>query len=166
MTSTGLAATLLVIAVLGRQSSLVHRVLTTRWSVALGRWSYGIYLWHLPIIFIIADNVVMPEGLRGLVAWLAIVLGLSIPLSAATYAWVERPLLARARGEKQGAGGRASPAAAGSRPDAQAVPAQADPSPEPREASERTREPSAITATQAHATQPSSTVSLSAPPGG
>ena len=54
---TGLALLLLVGVVAGRPSSLVVRAFSMRWIVAVGRWSYGIYLWHLPVIVILEKDV-------------------------------------------------------------------------------------------------------------
>lgn len=96
--ATLVAVTLLVIAVLGAPSAPLNRVLGTQWFNAIGRWSYGLYLWHLPVIYVLADYGQLPSGVAGLAAWLAIVLGVSLPLSAATYRWVERPTIAWSRG--------------------------------------------------------------------
>lgn len=142
-----LAVTLLMIAVFGNPGSPVHRALTTRASVAVGRWSYGIYLWHLPIIWILVRYLAIPEGPGGLVIWLLLVLGISIPLAAATFAWIERPLLAWARGERR------TPAAPQPEPDAAIAPDRRD------EGS------SATSSTTAQASQPSSTPSVSVLPG-
>lgn len=90
---TALALLLLVGVVAGRPGSLVVRVFSMRWIVAVGRWSYGIYLWHLPVIVILEKDV-SRSGPGGLLLWLAIVLGISVPLGAATYAWVEKPAIA------------------------------------------------------------------------
>lgn len=88
-----IALTLLVIVVLGARNSPLSRMLSTTWFNAIGRWSYGIYLWHLPLLFMSEKNLTFPDGLAGLVLRLAWVLGLSIPLSAATYRWVEKPAI-------------------------------------------------------------------------
>ncbi len=88
-----IAVTLLVIVVLGRPDSPLSRLLSTNWFNAVGRWSYGIYLWHLPLIVMTEQGMSFPDGIGGLVLRLLWILGLSIPLSAATYAWVERPAI-------------------------------------------------------------------------
>jgi acetyltransferase len=61
--------------------------------VAIGRWSYGIYLWHFPVNVILADTVSYPHGPGGILLRLLLVLGISIPLGAVTYAWVELPAI-------------------------------------------------------------------------
>lgn len=104
--ATLLAVTLLIAAVLGRPDSPLVLTLSTRWFNAIGRWSYGIYLWHLPIIYILADLFDFPRGVWGAVLWFVVVLGASIPLAAATYRWVELPAIvwSRGRAAKGGAG--------------------------------------------------------------
>ncbi len=96
--ATLVALTLLVGAVLGPPRSPLNRALGTRAMTALGRWSYGIYLWHLPVIAILAPEVSFPAGPVGLVWRLTLTLAIAVPLSAATYAWVERPTIAWSRG--------------------------------------------------------------------
>lgn len=88
-----IAVTLLVIAVLGTRHSPLNRMLSTRWFNAIGNWSYGIYLWHLPLIIMSEQYMTFPDGVAGFVLRLAWVLGLAIPLSAATYTWVEEPAI-------------------------------------------------------------------------
>lgn len=95
--ATLVAVTLLVAAVLGPHSTPLNQALSSRWFQAIGRWSYGIFLWHLPLIVILDRDVSFPAGPMGLLWRLVLTLGLAIPLGAATYAWVERPTLAWSR---------------------------------------------------------------------
>jgi peptidoglycan/LPS O-acetylase OafA/YrhL len=76
-----------VIAHLVTGDSLLTRVLAWRPAVAVGRWSYGIYLWHIPLM-------IAPYAFLG-VTGAARLLGalLSIPLAAASFRFIERPLL-------------------------------------------------------------------------
>ncbi|HYK94617.1 MAG TPA: acyltransferase family protein [Candidatus Dormibacteraeota bacterium] len=55
----------------------------------VGRISYSLYLWHWPVLVFgaIALQGVIPDGLQGAVA-----IGLTVPLAAITYRWVEDPL--------------------------------------------------------------------------
>jgi len=62
------------------------RMLAWRWPVALGRVSYGWYLWHWPLLVFAA--VVLP-GDPGGVAWAVLV---SLVLAAVMYRWVEQPI--------------------------------------------------------------------------
>lgn len=91
--ATALAALLLVACVLSRPNTLLVRFMSTRPLVATGRWSYGIYLWHLPVIVLLEDDFTMRTGLGGFLLWMGCIFAASIPLGAATYAWVERPAI-------------------------------------------------------------------------
>jgi peptidoglycan/LPS O-acetylase OafA/YrhL len=96
-TAALVAIILLVAAVLGPMGSPLNRLLRTRWFNAVGRWSYGLYLWHVPIIVIVEPEIDFPSGPLGLLSRLGLVLAISLPLSAATYDWVERPTIAWSR---------------------------------------------------------------------
>lgn len=70
--------------------------------VRLGTISYSIYLWHLPVVELLSFKVLgtadRAPSAAGYLALLAATLAIVIPLSMASYAWVERPFLgARAR---------------------------------------------------------------------
>lgn len=95
--ATLVAVILLVGAVMGPPTSPLNRILGLRWMTAVGRWSYGIYLWHLPLIAVLEPAVDFPSGALGLVTRLALILAIAVPLSAATYDWVERPAIAWSR---------------------------------------------------------------------
>lgn len=95
---TLVAVILLVVAVLGGARSPVNRLLGTRVFNAIGRWSFGIYLWHLPVVVILESELTFPGGAAGLLWRLAVVLGISVPLAAATFAWVEQPAIAWSHG--------------------------------------------------------------------
>ncbi len=92
--ATIVALTLLTVVVFSGMSSPFTRLLSTSWFNALGRWSYGIYLWHLPLIAILESQIPYPDGPADLILRLALILGLSVVLGAATYAWVEKPAIA------------------------------------------------------------------------
>ena len=95
--ATLVATTLLVAALWGPHTSPLNRLLCTRWFGAVGRWSYGIYLWHLPVIVMLNDDFGWRSGAGGFVLWLATILAISIPLGALSWAWVERPAIARSK---------------------------------------------------------------------
>ncbi|MFY9264543.1 MAG: acyltransferase [Solirubrobacterales bacterium] len=62
---------------------------------ALGRWSYGIFLWHLPLLLFMKGQGLMPGSAP--LTW-AVLVAVSAAVGAAEWRFVERPLLARWRG--------------------------------------------------------------------
>jgi peptidoglycan/LPS O-acetylase OafA/YrhL len=72
------------------ENSRVFAPLTTRSARSLGNWSYSIYLWHWPVIVLGGLIGVIPEfwGYR-----VPLVLVLTIGLAAATYHFLEKPVL-------------------------------------------------------------------------
>ncbi|HYJ27842.1 MAG TPA: acyltransferase [Nocardioides sp.] len=95
--SAAIACLLLCVVVFGPTHVPTNRFLSLRWMVAAGRWSYGIYLWHVPVLVVLQEEITFPDGVAGLVWRLVWVLGISVALGAATYAWVERPTMAWSR---------------------------------------------------------------------
>lgn len=111
----GLAATLLVISVFSGPRAPFVRLLSTRWMQATGRWSYGIYLVHMPLIVLLAADRTFPTGPGGLLLWLLWVVPISYLLGAASYAWVEVPTMGWSKkltGVKKGGARAARPAGA------------------------------------------------------
>jgi peptidoglycan/LPS O-acetylase OafA/YrhL len=72
------------------ENSRVFTPLTARGARSLGNWSYSIYLWHWPVIVLGGLIGVIPEfwGYR-----VPLVLVLTIGLAAATYHFLEKPVL-------------------------------------------------------------------------
>ena len=103
-------AVAVVVAHLVLQVDWTTRLLGLQPLVAVGRWSYGIYLWHLPTIFVGYELVGVSLPVRVLGAAVA------FPIAWASYRWVEQPLLRRYGGRPDGAA---------------AVPEQRAPAPEP-----------------------------------
>lgn len=61
-----------------------------------GEVSYSVYLWHLPVILLLArTGVAAPQTTTGFVANCAMVLAATYLLAHLTWRWVERPVLAR-----------------------------------------------------------------------
>jgi peptidoglycan/LPS O-acetylase OafA/YrhL len=90
-----------------------YGLLTWRPLRALGRISYGVYLWHLPFALAFA---------AGRPAWVAACLTLGTSVGLATVSWllVERPVLQRGRGR------RTHPAPDGAAPDSGMPPARGE----------------------------------------
>lgn len=62
---------------------------------SFGRWSYGVFLWHLPLLLFIKGHGWMPAS--GFLTWVMLVVVASL-FGAATWRFVEQPLLLRTRG--------------------------------------------------------------------
>lgn len=67
--------------------SMCARMLSVEPLAAVGRWSYGIYLFHWPLLIALEPGV--PDR-----PWLTsvVVLALTIPLAACSYRWFEQPV--------------------------------------------------------------------------
>lgn len=87
-----LAAWLILGAMTSNHHGLVRRFLRWRPVEYLGRISYGVYLWHLPIALVLATQ--LPSGSLQVFALTCV---LSLSIAAASYHWVERPILNRWR---------------------------------------------------------------------
>lgn len=95
--SLGFAA--LVVAVASRRGAAA-RVLETRPLLALGALSYGVFLWHLPVLLALNRVADLPAGVLA-----ALTLAIALVLAAASRRYVEAPALAavnRTRVPKRG----------------------------------------------------------------
>ncbi|MCW2528979.1 MAG: acyltransferase [Pseudonocardiales bacterium] len=95
----GLAALLTVPVVAGlvsdgRGSRRLVRVLSWRPAVGLGHRSYGLYLWHFPVLTLLINHAPLHAPL---VARLVIGVGLSLAAAAISYRWIEQPFCHRGR---------------------------------------------------------------------
>ena len=87
-----LAAWLTLGAMTGNHDGLLRRLLRCGPVEYLGRISYGVYLWHLPIALALATQ--LPSDSLPLLALTCV---LSVSIAAVSYHWVERPILNRWR---------------------------------------------------------------------
>lgn len=62
---------------------------------AFGRWSYGVFLWHLPIMLFLRGEGLWPGS--ELLGWV-LLMALAAAVGALNWRCIERPLLARSRG--------------------------------------------------------------------
>jgi len=91
-----LGAALIILAAGSGESppSLVTRVLSARPVIAVGLASYSLYLWHWPILTLVASAGWYAYGLPSIPKiWLLVAI---IALSLTSYKWVERPLRRKA----------------------------------------------------------------------
>ena len=94
--ATGFA---LLVAAAAAGSGPAVRWLSWRPLAAVGVISYGVYLWHVPLLLVVREAGLLPVAL---VPRLLVVLAMSLAAAAASWRWVERPWIERrpaARGE-------------------------------------------------------------------
>ena len=88
-TSIALMTAVLMVLVphLAYGTGVVRRSLSASWLVHLGVVSYGFYLWHYPVVYIL-------RGL-GLTGWALVPVALGATLAACevSWRWVEQPVL-------------------------------------------------------------------------
>ncbi|WP_037147289.1 acyltransferase family protein [Rhodococcoides fascians] len=77
----------LVLADTGRR----HRLFEHPVMLTLGRWSYGIFIWHLAVLAVVFPVFGIIPFSGGMWFVLTVTLALSIPVAAASYALVEEP---------------------------------------------------------------------------
>ena len=82
---TGIASLVVIGVAVHPQATIVRQLLGQRWVVAVGRRSYGLYLWSWPISLAVGAN-------RGSWSRFAIAMAITAPVSEACYRWIERPI--------------------------------------------------------------------------
>jgi peptidoglycan/LPS O-acetylase OafA/YrhL len=83
------AAAVVVLHGTDPRPSPVNFVLGSRPLVFLGKISYSLYLWHLPVLAVVLARWPDIDTLTKA----AIVIGVSVPLATVSYWFVERPLM-------------------------------------------------------------------------
>jgi peptidoglycan/LPS O-acetylase OafA/YrhL len=84
---TSMLSCMLILSLTGRPASLVSKLFSIAPIVAIGRVSYGIYLWHWPLL--LEARYLLPDSrMAALLATLA-----SIPIAFASYNFLEKPFL-------------------------------------------------------------------------
>jgi peptidoglycan/LPS O-acetylase OafA/YrhL len=84
---------LLALVVFAPPRSRLLRLLEGRWAVAAGAASYGIFLWHEPILRLLRENGLTADGVSGLALNAFVLTILTVAISLASYRLVERPCL-------------------------------------------------------------------------
>lgn len=82
--ASGFALILLAVATAAKPP----RPLTTRAATWTGELSYGIYLWHVPLLLFLRANDLLPLSTSGA---LVVVLPLTLLVAAASWRWIEKP---------------------------------------------------------------------------
>jgi peptidoglycan/LPS O-acetylase OafA/YrhL len=108
---TALGFALIVAAAAGGSGPSVNW-LRARPLVAVGIVSYGVYLWHLPLILVVRHVGLLPGAL---VPRFAVVLALALSFATLSWKLLERPLIERAASGRRRAG-RLRPAEAQAAP--------------------------------------------------
>jgi peptidoglycan/LPS O-acetylase OafA/YrhL len=101
LTLVALAAAVLLVHLLTAPHRAVQWLLTIPPLVAIGRISYGLYLWHNPVSFALSD-LGLPAAWHGLFAFT-----ITILIAVASYRLIERPLLHRRAVPRRAAAGPA-----------------------------------------------------------
>jgi peptidoglycan/LPS O-acetylase OafA/YrhL len=91
----GAAGFALLIAVAAGSAGAGTALLRWRPLVYFGTISYGVYLWHVPLLLVARHLGLLP--LHTLPA-IAVALVLTVPVAAASWHWIEQPAVAWARG--------------------------------------------------------------------
>jgi peptidoglycan/LPS O-acetylase OafA/YrhL len=89
---TAAAATAGVIAdIIARPSGWLASVLGCQPLVGIGRISYGLYLWHFPIVY--GCGALAVEGTPPNFPRAALAIGLTFLVTAASFHWIQQPML-------------------------------------------------------------------------
>jgi peptidoglycan/LPS O-acetylase OafA/YrhL len=94
LTAIAISCGLIVFTVQFEPKSLLSRFLKTKPLVWLGKRSYGMYVYHFPIIWIISHHIQFPAGKIGILIATATKVAVTIAVSWISYRWIESPALA------------------------------------------------------------------------
>jgi peptidoglycan/LPS O-acetylase OafA/YrhL len=108
LTAVAVASAVIVGATYLSGQGRIARALTAPWLRWVGMRSYGLYLWHYPVILVVTAADVVSFTLPKQVLEVA----LSVAVAAASYRWIEAPFLRRRErfpGRNRAAGGSDAP---------------------------------------------------------
>jgi peptidoglycan/LPS O-acetylase OafA/YrhL len=90
----GAAGFALIVAAAAGGDGSGTKLLRARPLVAFGTISYGVYLWHVPLLLYARHLGLLPLNTVG---GLVVALLLTVPVAAASWRWLEQPAIARGR---------------------------------------------------------------------
>ena len=85
------SAGVLIADIVARPAGWLARALGREPLVGIGRISYGLYLWHFPIVY--SCGALIIDGTRPDLLRAALAIGLTFVAAIASFRWVERPML-------------------------------------------------------------------------
>jgi peptidoglycan/LPS O-acetylase OafA/YrhL len=91
------SAVLLLLVLRARERSLLRRTLTARPLAIAGAASYGIFLWHDPLLRYLREHGLTLDGRTGFFVNLAVLVAATVVISLVTYEYVEKRALALKR---------------------------------------------------------------------
>lgn len=95
-TLMAIACAMAVAGIAGAPAGAFTALLATTWPRRVGWWSYGMYLWHLPIQYAFVQlGLLHHNDPISTVYWLPILLTLDITAGWLSYRYIESPLLLR-----------------------------------------------------------------------
>lgn len=94
-TAVAVAGAVLLASLLHAPRGLMQRFLRWPALVGMGRISYGVYLWHFPLLTFVPPVVatLLPPGRRALYLAFLLQIGLSFGIAALSFYWIEQPFL-------------------------------------------------------------------------
>ena len=95
-TLMAIACAMAVAGIAGAPAGAFTGLLATTWPRRIGWWSYGMYLWHLPIQYALVQTGLLHHDAPATTwFWLPVMLALSITAGWLSYRFIEAPLLLR-----------------------------------------------------------------------
>jgi peptidoglycan/LPS O-acetylase OafA/YrhL len=98
--------TLLAPLILRDAEKKPHRWLESAVGQAIGRWSYGIFIWHLAVLSIVFPVFGIVPFSGDFLLVLTLTIAITLPIAAASYALIEEPVRRYVRRREQLAAAR------------------------------------------------------------
>ncbi len=91
MTAAAAAAGVLIADMTARPEGWIASALGRQPLVGIGRISYGLYLWHFPLVY--GCGALAVDGTPPNYPRAALAIGLTFVIAGASYRWIEKPML-------------------------------------------------------------------------